>query len=133
MHPISGARSLLSLVWVDDGFNHLGPFVGFEVLPEESLGAVGVLQFEVVASRLMNEYGVDAVFEGTRISSARWISSDDKKALADFENALGHNVAYDAAGNMAYLATSSVNLRLTEERWPKLKFHATREHSAKLV
>jgi peptide chain release factor 3 len=33
---------------------------------------------------------------------------------------------------MAYLATSSVNLRLTEERWPKLKFHATREHAAKL-
>ena len=31
------------------------------------------------------------------------------------------------------LATSGVNLRLTEERWPKLKFHATREHSAKLV
>lgn len=97
------------------------------------LGAVGVLQFEVVASRLMNEYGVDAVFEGTSISSARWVSSDDKKALSDFEDALGHNVAYDAAGNLAYLATSSVNLRLTQERWPKLQFHATREHSAKLV
>jgi peptide chain release factor 3 len=34
---------------------------------------------------------------------------------------------------MAYLATSGVNLRLTEERWPKLTFHATREHSAKLA
>ena len=97
------------------------------------LGAVGVLQFEVVASRLLNEYGVDAVFEGTSISSARWVSSDDKRALADFEAALGHNVAYDAAGNLAYLATSSVNLRLTQERWPKLQFHATREHSVKLA
>ena len=57
---------------------------------------------------------------------------DDKKALSDFEDQLGHNVAYDAAGNLAYLATSSVNLRLTQERWPKLQFHATREHSAKL-
>jgi peptide chain release factor 3 len=97
------------------------------------LGAVGVLQFEVVASRLMNEYGVDAVFEGTSISSARWVSGDDKRMLADFENALGHNVAYDAAGNMAYLATSGVNLRLTQERWPKLTFHATREHAVKLA
>jgi peptide chain release factor 3 len=97
------------------------------------LGAVGVLQFEVVASRLMNEYGVDAVFEGTSISSARWISSDDKKALADFEkSSAGANIAYDAAGNMAYLATSGVNLRLTEERWPQLTFHTTREHAAKL-
>jgi peptide chain release factor 3 len=52
--------------------------------------------------------------------------------LSDFEQALAPNVAYDAAGNLAYLATSSVNLRLTEERWPKLKFHATREHAAKL-
>ncbi len=97
------------------------------------LGAVGVLQFEVVASRLLNEYGVDAVFEGTTISSARWVSCDDKRMLSDFEAALGHNVAYDAAGNLAYLATSSVNLRLTQERWPKLQFHATREHAVKLA
>jgi peptide chain release factor 3 len=96
------------------------------------LGAVGVLQFEVVASRLLNEYGVDAVFEGTSISSARWISCDDKKILADFEkSSAGANVAYDAAGNMAYLATSGVNLKLTQERWPQLTFHATREHAAK--
>jgi peptide chain release factor 3 len=97
------------------------------------LGAVGVLQFEVVASRLMNEYGVDAVFEGTSISSARWISCDDKRTLADFErSSAGQNIAYDAAGNMAYLATSGVNLKLTQDRWPKLTFHSTREHAAKL-
>ncbi|MFZ6798342.1 peptide chain release factor 3 [Undibacterium sp. Di24W] len=97
------------------------------------LGAVGVLQFEVVASRLKNEYGVDAVFEGTSISSARWITCEDKKMLADFErSSAGANVAYDAAGNMAYLASSGVNLRLTQERWPDVVFHATREHAAKL-
>ncbi|QDZ28468.1 peptide chain release factor 3 [Noviherbaspirillum sp. UKPF54] len=97
------------------------------------LGAVGVLQFEVVASRLLNEYGVDAVFEGTSISSARWVTSNDKKALADFEkSSAGANVAFDAAGNMAYLATSGVNLKLTQERWPQLTFHSTREHAVKL-
>lgn len=96
------------------------------------LGAVGVLQFEVVASRLMNEYGVDAVFEGASISSARWVTSDDKKALADFEKSTaGNNIAYDAAGNMAYLATSAVNLKHVQERWPLLTFHATREHAVK--
>ena len=104
------------------------PVLGSDLI----LGAVGVLQFEVVASRLLNEYGVDAIFETASISSARWVSSEDKKSLSDFEQALAPNVAYDAAGNLAYLATSSVNLRLTEERWPKLKFHATREHAAKL-
>ena len=104
------------------------PVMGSDLI----LGAVGVLQFEVVASRLMNEYGVDAVFEGTSTTSARWVSCDDKKMLSDFERSLAHNVAYDAAGNMTYLATSGVNLRLTEERWPKVRFHATREHSASL-
>ena len=104
------------------------PVMGSDLI----LGAVGVLQFEVVASRLMNEYGVDAVFESTSTTSARWVSCEDKKMLSDFERSLAHNVAYDAAGNMTYLATSGVNLRLTEERWPKVRFHATREHSASL-
>src|SRR5471030_1533100 len=131
-------RNPLKIKQLHKGLQQLGEEGAVQVFKpvqggELVLGAVGVLQFEVVASRLMNEYGVDAVFEGTSISSARWISSDDKKALSDFEDALGHNVAYDAAGNMAYLATSGVNLRLTQERWPKLMFHATREHSAKLA
>ena len=98
------------------------------------LGAVGVLQFEVVASRLMNEYGVDAMFETASISSARWVSCDNKRVLADFEkSSAGNHIAFDAANNMAYLATSGVNLRLTQERWPQLTFHATREHSVTLV
>ncbi len=96
------------------------------------LGAVGVLQFDVVASRLMGEYGVDAVFDGTNTTSARWVTCDDKRMLADFEKALSHNVAYDAANNMAYLAPNSVNLKLTQERWPKVVFHTTREHAVKL-
>jgi peptide chain release factor 3 len=96
------------------------------------LGAVGMLQFDVVASRLAGEYGVDAVFEGTSTTSARWVTCDDKKMLADFENALAHNLAIDAAGNLAYLAPNSVNLKLTQERWPKVVFHATREHAVKL-
>ena len=97
------------------------------------LGAVGVLQFEVVASRLMNEYGVDAVFEGTSISSARLISCEDKRMLADFEkSSAGASLAHDAAGNLAYLASSGVNLKLTQERWPGVTFHSTREHAVKI-
>jgi peptide chain release factor 3 len=97
------------------------------------LGAVGILQFEVVASRLKNEYGVDAVFESTNIKNARWVTSEDKKKMADFEkSSAGINLAVDAAGNLAYLATSMVNLELTQERWPEITFHATREHAVKL-
>ncbi len=130
-------RNPLKIKQLHKGLQQLGEEGAVQVFKpvqggELILGAVGVLQFEVVASRLMNEYGVDAVFESTSISSARWVSCDDKRILADFEQALGHNVAYDAAENMAYLATSGVNLRLTQERWPKLTFHETREHAVKL-
>ncbi len=131
-------RNPLKIKQLHKGLQQLGEEGAVQVFkPVHSadliLGAVGVLQFEVVASRLLNEYGVDAIFEGTSISSARWISCSDKKMLSDFEDSsAGHHIAYDAGDNMAYLATSGVNLRLTEERWPQIIFHATREHSAKL-
>ena len=96
------------------------------------LGAVGTLQFDVVASRLQGEYGVDAMFAGASVSTARWVTCDDAKIFADFQKALSHNLAIDAAGNLAYLAPNRVNLSLTQERWPKVVFHATREHAVKL-
>ena len=96
------------------------------------LGAVGVLQFEVVTSRLANEYGVEAVFDSASIWSARWVSCEDKKKLAEFERANAGNLSIDAGGNLAYLAPNRVNLGLTQERWPDIVFHETREHAAKL-
>ncbi|MFA6488974.1 MAG: peptide chain release factor 3, partial [Sideroxydans sp.] len=96
------------------------------------LGAVGMLQFDVVASRLQGEYGVDAMFESASVNTARWVTCDDAKVFTDFQKALSHNIAIDAAGNLAYLAPNSVNLKLTQERWPKVVFHTTREHAVKL-
>jgi peptide chain release factor 3 len=37
------------------------------------LGAVGQLQFDVVAHRLEHEYGVDAMFESYGVATARWL------------------------------------------------------------
>jgi peptide chain release factor 3 len=96
------------------------------------LGAVGMLQFDVVASRLHGEYGVDAMFESASVNTARWVTCDDAKVFSDFQKALSHNLSIDAAGNLAYLAPNSVNLKLTQERWPKVVFHTTREHAVKL-
>jgi peptide chain release factor 3 len=133
-------RNPLKVKQLHKGLQQLGEEGAVQVFKPVSggdliLGAVGVLQFEVVASRLQNEYGVDAVFEGTSTTCARWVTvkeGEDKRLLVDFENALAHNVSYDAANNMAYLSPNNVNLRLTEERWPKLVFHTTREHAVKL-
>jgi peptide chain release factor 3 len=92
------------------------------------LGAVGVLQFDVVAHRLRDEYGVDCQFEAVNVVTARWISCEDSKKLEEFRNKMRSNLAYDHAGDLAYVAPSRVNLTMTEERWPEIEFLATREH-----
>jgi len=97
------------------------------------LGAVGTLQFDVVAYRLKDEYGVDAGFEPVAVATARWVHSDDSRRLEEFRERNALNLAVDAAGELVYLAPSRVNLQLTEERWPGLRFAATREHAQALA
>jgi len=92
------------------------------------VGAVGVLQFDVVAFRLKEEYGVECGFEAVNVNTARWIECDDEKMLSDFNKKAADNLALDAGGSLTYLAPTRVNLDLTIERWPEVDFRATREH-----
>ena len=92
------------------------------------LGAVGTLQFDVVAYRLKDEYSVDAIFEPVGVSVARWVRGPAKK-LEEFKEKAATNLSIDAAGELVYLAPTRVNLQLTTERWPDLSFAATREHA----
>ncbi|PNS07428.1 peptide chain release factor 3 [Solilutibacter silvestris] len=93
------------------------------------LGAVGMLQFDVVAYRLKDEYGVDASFEQVQIATARWIRCDDARKLEEFREKNAGNLALDAAGQLVYLAPTRVNLQLAQERAPGVTFLATREHA----
>ena len=93
------------------------------------LGAVGVLQFDVAAYRLKDEYGVEAIFEPVQVTTARWIRCDDARKLEDFRDKHAMNLALDAAGQLVYLAPTRVNLSLAEERSPGVAFLATREHA----
>ena len=92
------------------------------------LGAVGVLQFDVVASRLKEEYKVECAYEAINVWSARWIECSDEKKLKEFSDKAYDNLAFDGGGHLTYLAPTRVNLSLMEERWPEVKFRATREH-----
>ncbi|MCD7100055.1 peptide chain release factor 3 [Stenotrophomonas sp. MMGLT7] len=93
------------------------------------LGAVGVLQFDVVAYRLKDEYGVDASFEPVSVATARWVHCDDARKLEEFREKNAMNLGIDAAGGLVYLAPTRVNLQLAQERAPDVRFHATREHA----
>jgi peptide chain release factor 3 len=97
------------------------------------LGAVGTLQFDVVAYRLRDEYSVDAIFEQVSISTARWVHCDDPKKLEEFREKNAMNLALDGAGQLVYLAPTRVNLQLAQERAPAVRFAATREHAQTLA
>ncbi|MBH97666.1 MAG: peptide chain release factor 3 [Rhodospirillaceae bacterium] len=95
------------------------------------LGAVGPLQFDVAAFRLKEEYGVDCDFEAVNIHTVRWVNSDDQVLLEQFRNKLISELAFDHAGVLVFMARTSVNLKLTQERWPNVVFNETREHAAR--
>jgi peptide chain release factor 3 len=92
------------------------------------LGAVGVLQFDVVSWRLKNEYGVECSFEPVQVATARWVNCEDSKIMEEFKRKAFNNLALDGADNLTYIAPTKVNLSLAEERWPAVQFLATREH-----
>jgi peptide chain release factor 3 len=91
------------------------------------LGAVGVLQFDVVAHRLSGEYGVAARITPSSYLAARWISSDDEAALERFMAQNESRIARDTVDAPAYLARMLVELDVARERWPQIRFSAFRE------
>lgn len=92
------------------------------------VGAVGVLQFEVVAYRLKDEYKVDAIYENINVYTAHWVESDDEKQIQELKRKHGDNLAVDGGGHLSYLAPTRVNLNLAQERFPDINFRNTREH-----
>lgn len=92
------------------------------------VGAVGVLQFDVVVARLKAEYNVEAIYEHINVNTARWIYSKDEKKLDEFRRKAETNLALDGGDNLTYIAPTRVNLNLSQERYPDIEFHTTREH-----
>jgi len=93
------------------------------------LGAIGQLQFEVVQHRLKTEYDCDVRLESSQYTGARWITADTPAELREFTHAYPQRLALDAANSLAYLCTSPYDVRLAQERFPKIHFHPLREHA----
>ncbi|HEU4621461.1 MAG TPA: peptide chain release factor 3, partial [Burkholderiaceae bacterium] len=93
------------------------------------LGAIGQLQFEVVAHRLEAEYGVKARYMPARYTIARWITCDDPRELKRFIEANAFRIAYDVVEAPTFLASMSAELRVAQEQWKDIRFHALREHA----
>ncbi|AVZ80493.1 peptide chain release factor 3 [Zoogloeaceae bacteirum Par-f-2] len=125
-------RDPLKSKQLQKGLQELGEEGAIQVFELEGgnmlLGAVGMLQFEVVAQRLKDEYKVDAIFEPADIYTARWLTFPDELTRRNFEREQAMRMGKDVDGNPVYLASSRYNLEVTMEKWPKVGFHATREH-----
>jgi peptide chain release factor 3 len=127
-------RNPLRTKQLQQGLAQLGEEGAIQVFKPEMggnmlLGAVGQLQFEVVQHRLKGEYDADIRLEGCQYTGARWITADTPKELQEFVNAYPQRMARDAANTLAYLCTSPYDVRLAQERFPKIHFHPLREHA----
>ncbi len=114
------------------GLQELGEEGAIQVFEREGgeliLGAVGALQFEIVAERLKSEYGVDAIFEPVELYTVRWLTFDDDAARSRFLREQALRIGRDGDGNLVYLASSRYNLEVVMEQSSGVHFHATREH-----
>ncbi|MDX5363474.1 MAG: peptide chain release factor 3 [Pseudazoarcus pumilus] len=132
MFRVARLRDPLKSKQLEKGLKELGEEGAIQVFEQEGgnllLGAVGQLQFEVVEQRLKDEYKVDAIFESADIYTARWLTFPDEVTRRNFEREQIMRLGKDIDGNPVYLASSRYNLDVTREKWPKVSFHATREH-----
>jgi len=91
------------------------------------VGVVGQLQLEVLISRLQAEYKVDAGFEPSPWDTARWVSSDDAKALDSFVGEHRGAMAEDRDGAPVFMAKDAWELNYVSGRFPNIRFAATKE------
>ncbi len=129
------ARDPLKGKQLHQGLKELGEEGAIQVFEGEfgnlMLGAVGPLQFEIVAQRLATEYRVDAIYEQTDVSTARWLVFPDEETRKLFCSEQAARLAKDSEGNTCYMATSIYNLQTTMKHWPKVEFRVTREQGQK--
>jgi len=90
------------------------------------VGAVGQLQFEVMADRLQNEYQLEVAFEQSPYGEARWLTGA-KAEVEDFVTKHRTAIAEDIDGQPVYLAKSAWDINYAAERYPKVTFHRAKE------
>ncbi len=88
------------------------PMIGSEYI----VGAVGQLQFEVIAARLRDEYNVECAFEPCRQSVCRWIKAEPGTDLSALERTYAQDVFRDERGNLALLTETRFRADYIAER-----------------
>ena len=90
------------------------------------VGVVGGLQFDVLGSRIEQEYGLPVRFEGSQFTSARWVAGD-KAAVERFITANKQHIAHDHDGDVVYLTRMQWDIDRVERDYPEITLTATKE------
>jgi peptide chain release factor 3 len=98
------------------------PVIGSDFI----VGAVGQLQFEVMADRLSGEYDLDVEFEPAPFAEARWLGGSAAD-LEDFASKHRTAMAADLDGEPVFLAKSAWETGYVTERSPDIQFLRTKE------
>jgi peptide chain release factor 3 len=93
------------------------------------VGVVGALQFEVLASRIEQEYSLPVRFEGSNFTSARWISGD-KAEIEKLVNINKQHIATDSDGDLVFLTRLQWDIDRVLRDYPGVKLTATKEMMA---
>ncbi|MBI5610368.1 MAG: peptide chain release factor 3 [Deltaproteobacteria bacterium] len=99
------------------------PLIGSEWI----VGAVGSLQFDVIAARLREEYNVDATFEGLALQVCRWVQCKDAAVQAKLEDSATRDLYQDGHGNLCLLTETRFRADYIVEKNPGVTLHTTME------
>jgi peptide chain release factor 3 len=92
------------------------------------VGVVGVLQLDVLKSRVAGEYNAEIVLEPVPYETARWVGSEAGEATLDtFKAENRGSLAEDRDGRLVYLARNAWELDNTMKRYPTVAFRDTCE------
>jgi peptide chain release factor 3 len=90
--------------------------------PAPIVGAIGMLQFDVMQYRLEHEYGAPCRLEPLSYQYPRWVTGP-KEAIERAARESGQLRLYDTKGNSVILFENAWGLRWAQERVTDLKFH----------
>ncbi len=93
------------------------------------IGAIGALQFEVIADRIRFEYNVAVRLDATSLLTARWVETDDHQALKKFINANAAAIADDHDGAPVFMARNAWHLDQAAKDFPDVRFLKTKEQT----
>jgi peptide chain release factor 3 len=114
---------------LDTGLQQLSEEGAAQVFYQESIagpspivGAVGMLQFDVLLHRLQHEYGVAAKLDFLPYRFARWVEGP-AEVIHQLASGIGRSVVFDSRERPMLLFESEWSLRTAIDKAPDVKFH----------